>query len=74
MTNNNESKLFSYFSSQSHILSTELPNPSTSMMIISAEYSSKKEWDKKLKPIHWEINSKVTSSESPEAMMVMDLP
>gem|GEM_PF-6604512 len=40
------------FSSQSLILLMEQLNLSMSMMIINAEYSSKKEWVNKLKLIH----------------------
>ena len=71
---NNESKYLYYCSSQSLTQSTEQLSPSTSMMIISAEYSLKKEWDNKSKPIHWEMNSRDTFSRLLVAMMVTDLP
>jgi hypothetical protein len=45
---------------------TVLLNLSTSMMTIDAEYSSKKEWDNKYKPIHWEKNLKDMYLESME--------
>ena len=63
-----------YSSSQSHIQSTEPLNLSTLTMITNAEYSSKKEWANKLKPIPSETNSKAMSSESPAAMTETDLP
>ena len=71
---NNESNFLLYSSSQSHTQSTEQLNPSILTMIISAEYSLKKEWDNKLKLIHWEMNSRDTFSRLPVAMMVTDLP
>ncbi len=71
---NNESKYLLYSSSQSLTRFTEQPNPSISTTIISAESSSKKEWANKLKPIHWETNSRDTFSKSPVVMTVTDLP
>jgi hypothetical protein len=49
-------------------------SPSTSMMIISAEYSSKKEWDNKLKLIHSVMSSRDTSSKSLVVMIKTALP
>jgi hypothetical protein len=46
------------------IPSTVLPSLSTSMMTTDAEYSSKKEWVNKYKPILWENNLRDTYSES----------
>jgi hypothetical protein len=58
-----ESNSYPYFSSALHIPSTVLPNHSISMMIIDAEYSSKREWVNKSKQILLVINSKGMSSE-----------
>ncbi len=71
---NNESKYLLYSSSQSLTQSTEQLNPSILTMIISAEYSLKKEWDNKLKLIPWEMNSRGTSSRLPVAMTETDSP
>lgn len=71
---NNESKYCINSSSQSLTQFTEQLNQSILTMIISAEYSLKKEWDNKLKLIHWETSSRDTFSKSPAAMMEMDLP
>lgn len=71
---NNESNYLLYSSSQSHIQSMEQLSPSILTMIISAEYSLKKEWVNKLKLIHWEMNSRDTFSRLLVAMMETDLP
>jgi hypothetical protein len=65
---------FNLFSSAFHIPQTEPPNPLKSMMITDAESFSKREWDKKLKQIPSEINSRVMSLESMEASIRMALP
>ncbi len=71
---NNEGNFLINCSSQSHTQSTEQLNPSILTMITSAEYSLKKEWDNKLKLIHWEMNSRDTFSKLPVVMTVTDLP
>lgn len=62
------------FSSAFHIPQTEQPNPSRSMMITDAESFSRREWDRKLKQIHLDNNSRVMSLESMEASIKMVSP
>ena len=74
MTNHHEGSFLFNLSSPSPTPSTVPLNPSTSMTIISAEFSLKKEWDNKLKLIHLVTNSRDTSSRSPVAMIRTVLP
>ena len=74
MTNQNEGKYLIKLSSQSPTQSTAPPRASTSTTIISAEFSSKKGWDNKLKLIHSVMSSRGTSSKSPVVMTETDLP
>jgi hypothetical protein len=60
---NNEGTFICYPSSQSHTQFTEHLNPSKLTMIISAEFSLKKEWDNKSKLIAYQKNSRVMSLE-----------
>jgi len=66
--------LSNLYSSAFHIPQTEPPNPLKSMMIIDAESFSKREWDKKLKQIPSDNNSRVMSLELTEASIKTVLP
>jgi len=62
------------FSSVFRIQPMEPLNHSRLMMIIDAEFFSKKEWDKKLKQILLDNSSRDMSSELTEDLTKMDLP
>lgn len=62
------------YSSVFRILSMEPLNHSRLMMIIDAEFFSKKEWDKKLKQILLDNSSRDMSSESLEDLTRMASP
>lgn len=70
---NNEGTFICYPSSQSHTQFTEHLNPSKLTMIISAEFSFKKEWDNKSKLIAWVKNSRAMSLESTVDSIKTDL-